>query len=141
MIHTTPPRSLTSSGGGGLTGATRMSVNTRSKPEMDNPQHTPEFVLYVHAQCASSDRLLSILKSTPMPNILLQNVHLLTECPVWLCGTPMLVDTKLGLLYKGSDVFMLVNHMTNASPRESVPEKKTNNGSMDSLFRLPDDDF
>jgi hypothetical protein len=86
------------------------------------------------------------MKASPLPNILQQDVQLLTEHPVWLCGTPMLADTKLGLLYKGSDVIMIINHMTRAlsSPSNYQQQQQqpliNNNSTMASLFQLPDED-
>ena len=91
----------------------------------------PEYVLYVSPACSKSIALVNLLRSVPQDKILIQDVKLLNVLPPWLNGTPLLVQTKFGITYKGTDAINYVKMLLNSMQEEVVhhqvptsPEKK-----------------
>lgn len=80
-------------------------------PVPPQPQRVPDFVLYVHPQCPRSGELLELLYEHPLSQILTQNVEDIPNKPPWLDGVPTLADTKIGLVYKGSDAMTFVKNL------------------------------
>ena len=79
-----------------------------------SPPVTPsrtDFVLYFHPKCPICTKLLGKLDSTPLDNVFLQNVMMLTDPPQWINGVPLLADTRLGLVYRGTDCMVFLDKM------------------------------
>lgn len=107
-----------------IVGLTHRSINDRvgridesSTQPLTPPISTPitpappKFVVYFHPRCKCSQDILEMFKQAPSNQVYLQNVVLLQHRPEWLNGTPILVDTNLGLLYRGTDAKHLVRNM------------------------------
>jgi len=84
------------------------------------PTPTPSFVIYFHPRCKTSQEILGMFQRSPSNLVYLQNVVLLQQIPQWLNGTPILVDTNLGLLYKGSDAKQFVHNMCQLNNKQST---------------------
>jgi hypothetical protein len=86
-------------------------------PKPPFPQHiqpqNPSYIVYVSMKCPVSAQLLTKLNKKPVPNTLVQDVHKLKEYPTWLNGTPIVADTGLGLIYKGTDALVLLEKLSN----------------------------
>ena len=88
------------------------TVPKSTVPKSTVPKSTPpKFVVYFHPRCLSSQDILEMFKQAPSNQVYLQNVVLLQQRPEWLNGTPIVVDTNLGLLYRGTDAKHLVRNM------------------------------
>ena len=67
------------------------------------------FILYVHPLCSNSASIVDLMnESIPRGVIGLQSFDELTEPPVWLNGTPILVDRSNGTVYRGRDAFTAI---------------------------------
>ena len=85
----------------------------------------PPFVLYFHPQCTNSISLLRQFQQTPISSVFLQDVRLLQQRPEWLNGTPMLVDTKMGLMYRGTDAIQFVTTLARLEAPTSTAQQPT----------------
>ena len=107
------------------------------------PPSQPAFVLYVHNKCTTSQSLLAQLEKTPIPNIFIQNIALLQDRPRWLDGVPVLADTKLGVVYKGTDCIVFLDKLSRQSTEsfiaEPVAKPALPSKPMNSLFVLEED--
>ena len=103
-------------------GATRSGMSTRDypmpqappkqpPPPPPSPQRPPDFVVYYQPNCRNSQHILQLLQQYPMSQIYAQDVNLLQTRPQWLVGTPMLADTKLGLVYQGADATTFIQKL------------------------------
>jgi hypothetical protein len=75
------------------------------------PQRVPDFVLYSHPSCPRSMELVGLLQFYQLSQILIQDVNTLSMKPPWLDGVPTLADTKIGLVYKGSDAITFIKNL------------------------------
>jgi hypothetical protein len=108
------------------------------------PPAVPEFVLYVHPNSPQSMQLYQYLQKYQLPQVFVQDVTTLQNKPSWLDGVPILADTKIGLLYRGSDAITFVNNLvglhvkTQESKIEPVkredPPEPSKSSTMDDLF-------
>ena len=120
---------------------------------------TPDFVLYIHPNCKTSNTIRQRLQNKPLDNVFIKNILLLQTRPKWLNGVPILADAKLGLIYKGSDCLVFLDKLWNKkqtpilppplpefednnddvsmTPIEPSENEKTTN--MSQLFELPAD--
>ncbi len=142
-----------------IVGLTRRSINDRvgrideSSPQPPQPPTStsspPKFVVYFHPRCKCSLDILEMFKQAPSNQVYLQNVVLLQHRPEWLNGTPILVDTNLGLLYRGTDAKHLVRNMcelqikqlSNPPPpqEQKVPMMTPSTSSMNDLFQITEE--
>ena len=151
-----------------IVGLTRRSINDRvgrideSSPQPPTPPIStpptsapPKFVVYFHPRCKCSQDILEMFKQAPSNQVYLQNVVLIQHRPEWLNGTPILVDTNLGLLYRGTDAKHLVRNMcelqikqlSNPPPplpppplhKEQVPTSTPSTSSMNDLFQITEE--
>jgi hypothetical protein len=51
------------------------------------------------------------MKDVPLHQVFQQNVVLLQDRPPWLDGVPMLADTNLGMVYRGTDCMIFVEKL------------------------------
>jgi hypothetical protein len=98
------------------------------------PPKTPSFVLYVRPSCSPSTELLRKIHQNPLPEIFIQNINHMQDRPQWLVGSPTLVDTKVGLIYKGTDAVLYIDRLlalripmspSHAEPPEVEPALNT----------------
>ena len=79
-------------------------------------QARPNLVLYTHPNCPQSNGLIQQLMQRPrIQGLHIQDVNKLTERPPWLDGVPTLADTRLGIVYKGSDALMFMEKVIQQS--------------------------
>jgi hypothetical protein len=90
------------------------------------PAKVPEFVLYVHPDCPKSIELVQLLNKCPLSQLLIQNVCNIDPRPAWLNGVPMLANTKVGLVYKGSDAIIVVNRLIDLHIKSTKLPPQTN---------------
>lgn len=65
-------------------------------------------VLYISTNC----RVCHALRAKGIPRgVRVENVVDIMPRPAWLDGTPTLVDVNVGVLYKGSDSLIVLDHM------------------------------
>jgi hypothetical protein len=65
-------------------------------------------VLYTSDEC----KTCHALRGRGVPSgVRVENVFDITPRPAWLDGTPTLVDVSVGVLYKGSDALIVLEHM------------------------------
>lgn len=81
------------------------------KPVQNPRSRRPDFVLYFRRSCRNSLQLLNLLDQRPLTQVYQQDIDFLTSLPSWLTGTPALVDTKLGLVYKGTDAKVFIEKL------------------------------
>lgn len=90
----------------------------------------PEYVCYVHPSCPHSQRAMKL--TSQMKSVLVQNVATISDKPSWLTGVPILANTHLGVVYKGSDAFTLLSKLLqqhqskllDTHPEEKDPPRK-----------------
>lgn len=70
-----------------------------------------QFILYIHPHCPTSRGLSTALRKQPRPDVYVQNVQLLEEKPEWLDGVPIVADTAMGLIYRGTDAVMFMDKL------------------------------
>ena len=140
-----------------------MKVKTHEPPKSDRP----DFVLYFHPKCPTCGLILAKMRTISLRNIYLQNVIMLQDRPPWLDGVPILADTHLGMIYRGTDAMIFLDSLIHAAESaaatvvtvataataattektvESSPTPDTLTtgvtkklGTMDSLFTLDDE--
>lgn len=81
---------------------------------MDDPV---SHVLYISHEC----KVCHALRGRGIPTgVRIENVMDIIPRPAWLDGTPTLVDVSVGVLYKGSDALIVMEHMRQKQARASV---------------------
>jgi hypothetical protein len=74
-------------------------------------------VLYISHDC----KVCHALRGRGIPNgVRVENVMDIIPLPAWLDGTPTLVDVSVGVLYKGSDSLIVLEHMRQKQAQISV---------------------
>ncbi len=74
-------------------------------------------VLYISHDC----KVCHALRGRGIPNgVRAENVMDIIPRPAWLDGTPTLVDVSVGVLYKGSDALIVLEHMRQNQAQASV---------------------
>lgn len=111
------------------------------------PPPSPAYVLYIEPGKEPSDRLTTGVQNSGLTQIYIQDVRLLPQRPSWLNGTPILADTKMGLIYRGTDAFVFAQKLKPpiSSPSIQEPtlvpnteEDPVATSAMSSLFTEPD---
>lgn len=113
----------------------RRSLRDQKRPEQKRPMPIPapttggpdaptkpDFVLYFHPNCPTCRLLLPKLQGQAVPNVYVQNVLLLQNRPPWLNGVPILADTHLGMIYRGTDAMIFLESL--AKSKEEEKKKK-----------------
>ena len=84
-----------------------------------------QYVLYVQSNSKPSHRLVNIIRGKPkFQHFFVQDIDHLPQKPLWLKGTPTLVDVKLRLTYPGRDAFEFIKGFE-AAPPETVQTVQT----------------
>ena len=118
----------------------------KKKPKM---QSNPEFVLYVSPKCDVSKALLALIQVIPteLNKIYIQDVTLLSQKPSWLNGTPILGETKTGVIHRGTYAITYVHKLVNIFLQEKpvIAEVKSNKlppqkpqTALNDLFQIED---
>ena len=80
-----------------------------------------QYVLYVQSNSKPSHRLVNIIRGKPeFQHFFVQDIDHLPQKPLWLKGTPTLVDVKLRLTYPGRDAFEFIKGFE-AAPPQTLP--------------------
>ena len=75
-------------------------------------QTAPDYVLYYLPKCKAAAELLYKFSKVPLTNVHLQNILLLgASKPQAINGSPIVVETKMGTLYRGTDAIILMNKL------------------------------
>jgi len=75
-------------------------------------------VLYVSMDC----KVCHALRGRGIPyGVRLEDVMGISPRPAWLDGTPTLVDVSVGVLYKGSDALIVLEHMRQTQAYQPEP--------------------
>lgn len=107
-------------------------------PPATTSSGVPDYVLYFKSGCVTCDRLLQkIDRFGPLPNVYLQNILMLTQRPPWLDGVPILADTHLGMIYRGSDALIFLDKLIDVEgdPEKKKKKKTTNNNKNRNMKR------
>lgn len=106
-----------------------MKCSPEDPEKEQKSQRVPDFILYVHSRCSQSNGLVNLLIQRPLSQILVQDVSAIAQKPPWLNGVPTLVDTKIGLVYKGSDAITFVRNLIelqiNNDRRQRPPQRES----------------
>jgi hypothetical protein len=77
-------------------------------------------VLYVSMEC----KVCHALRGKGFPfGVRVENVADIIPRPAWLDGTPTLVDVSVGVLYKGSDALIVLDHMRQTQTQQQAQEQ------------------
>lgn len=87
---------------------------------------TPDFVLYFHPNCPVCRPLLQKLEHKSIPKVYVQNVLLLDNRPPWLNGVPILADTTLGMIYRGTDALIFLESLAKSRSSSLKDHKEVN---------------
>ena len=115
--------------------ASRMSLQEmmveRQKPATSSVSSAssskqPKYVLYVHPKCPTSEKLKLHIQQQPAAqhDLYIQNVLLLKKCPEWLNGVPILADTTVGVIYRGTDCLVYVDKLLHSFRQQQPPSFK-----------------
>jgi hypothetical protein len=102
----------------------------------------PAFVLYIHSKCEHCQTIQRRLQDHPLPTVYIQNVVLIQDRPQWLNGVPIIADTHMGLLYKGSDCLVFLTKLWELPHKQIVVQSTATVpvvDTMDALFMVPAD--
>lgn len=73
-------------------------------------------VLYVSNEC----KTCHAIRGRGVPSgVRVENVFDIRPHPAWLDGTPTLVDVSVGVLYKGSDALIVLDHMRETQAQQA----------------------
>lgn len=86
-------------------------------------QTAPDFIAYIKPTCTPSRKIRDNLNEHPLPNVFLQNVLLLESMPAWMNGTPIVADTKLGLIYKGTDAQVFISKLIATNKQQKANKR------------------
>ena len=124
---------------------------THTPPPPPQPQ-APAYVMYFKPKCTPCRRMLRTLAENRLSTVFVQNIWLLAHLPPWLDGTPILADTRLGVIYRGTDAQVFLDKLISAAmapppplpitqtpPESPIKEQKTK--MKPSLFTLDTDDI
>lgn len=71
---------------------------------MADSDNIPRYILYTRISCFTSTNLLQRIANSKGGHIIhIQDADAITHRPKWLDGTPILADTELGIVYKGTN--------------------------------------
>jgi hypothetical protein len=91
-------------------------VLQKAKIKMEEPV---SHVLYISTNC----RVCHALRGKGIPrSVRVENVIDIIPRPAWLDGTPTLVDVNVGVLYKGSDALIVLDHMRQSQLARPPPQ-------------------
>ena len=80
-------------------------------------------VLYISTNC----RICHALRAKGIARgVRVENVVDIIPRPAWLDGTPTLVDVNVGVLYKGSDALIVLDHMRQSQAQQPPPPPPQN---------------
>lgn len=78
-------------------------------------------VLYIATSC----RVCHALRAKGIPrSVRVENVIDIIPRPAWLDGTPTLVDVNVGVLYKGSDALIVLDHMRQSQAQQQQAQQQ-----------------
>jgi len=73
-------------------------------------------VLYISTDC----KVCHALRARGIPSgVRVENVVDIIPRPAWLDGTPTMVDVSVGVLYKGSDALIVMEHMRQTQTQQA----------------------